>query len=63
VDIADVKDMDAVILAVSHEQFKDMTVSDFDKLYKAGNEKVLIDVKALLNKTEFDNAGYVYWRL
>ena len=63
VDIADVKDMDAVILAVSHEQFKGMTVADFDELYSGSGRKVLVDVKAMLNKAEFVDAGYLYWRL
>jgi UDP-N-acetyl-D-galactosamine dehydrogenase len=63
VDIATVKDMDAVILAVSHEQFKSLTVADFDKLYSGNNQKVLVDVKAMLNKAEFVDAGYLYWRL
>ena len=63
VDVADVKNMDAVILAVSHEQFKSLTVADFDKLYSGNNQKVLVDVKAMLNKAEFVDAGYLYWRL
>ena len=63
VDIATAKDMDAVILAVSHEQFKSLTVADFDKLYSGNNQKVLVDVKAMLNKAEFVDAGYLYWRL
>ena len=63
VDVADVKDMDAVILAVAHEQFQGLTVADFDKLYNGNHQKVLMDVKALLNKDDFKNAGYQYWRL
>ena len=62
-DIADVQDMDAVILAVAHDRFKALTVADFDKLYSSNHRKVLVDVKALLNKDDFKNAGYVYWRL
>lgn len=63
VDVADVKDMDAVILAVAHDQFQGLTVADFDKLYNGNHQKVLMDVKALLNKDDFKNAGYQYWRL
>ena len=62
-DIADVQDMDAVILAVAHDRFKALTVADFDKLYSSNHRKVLVDVKALLNKDDFKNAGYQYWRL
>lgn len=63
IDLADVRGMDAVILAVSHEKFKSLTVSDFDKLYSGTHQKVLIDVKAMLDKDKYQNAGYLYWRL
>ena len=63
VDLADVKDMDAVILAVAHDQFKSMSVADFDRFYTGEKTKVLIDVKAMLNKPAFEFAGYIYWRL
>ena len=62
-DVTDVKDMDAVILAVSHEQFKGLSVADFDRFYNGTRKKVLIDVKAMLDKPSFENAGYTYWRL
>ena len=63
VDVADVKNMDAVILAVAHEQFKSLSVADFDGFYSGAHKKVLIDVKAMLDKPSFENAGYTYWRL
>ena len=63
VDTADVRDMDAVVLAVAHTQFRGMTVADFDRFYNGSNRKVLVDVKAMLDKNAFDAAGYVYWRL
>ena len=62
-DVADVKNMDAVILAVAHEQFKSLTVADFDGFYSGTHKKVLIDVKAMLDKPAFESAGYTYWRL
>lgn len=63
VDTADVRDMDAVILAVAHTQFRGMTVADFDRFYNGSHRKVMVDVKAMLDKNAFDAAGYVYWRL
>lgn len=60
-----VKNMDAVILAVQHEEFKDLTMKEIDSFYPAGSEKkkVLVDIKGILDRKEFENAGYVYWRL
>ncbi len=65
VDMADIKDCDAVILAVAHEQFKDLTEADFDKMFKSGDNstKVLADIKGLLDRKYYENAGYIYWRL
>ena len=65
VDMSTIKDCDAVILAVAHEQFKDLTMADFDKMFKAGDNstKVLVDIKGLLDRKEYEAAGYNYWRL
>ena len=65
VDMNTIKDCDAVILAVAHEQFKDLTQADFDKMFKVGdnNTKVLADIKGLLDRKEYEAAGYKYWRL
>jgi UDP-N-acetyl-D-galactosamine dehydrogenase len=60
----DIKDCDAVILAVAHESYKALTMSDIDKLYADnGKAKVLTDLKGILDKKEYISKGYVYWRL
>ena len=64
VGIDAVKDCDAVILAVAHEQFKDITMADFESMFKQSeNKNVLVDIKGLLDRKEYENAGYIYWRL
>ena len=65
VDMNTIKDCDAVILAVAHEEFKTLTLADFDKMFKSGdnNKKVLADIKGLLDRKEYEAAGYNYWRL
>lgn len=62
VPIEDIKDMDAVILAVAHTEFKDMSMRTVDSLYGEG-KKVLLDIKGLLDRKEYEAAGYDYWRL
>ena len=62
-DMETIKDMDAIILAVSHEEFSSLTIEDMDKFYSGENKKVLLDIKGLLNRKEYENAGYIYWRL
>ena len=57
-----VKNCDAVILAVAHDEFKALSMSDFDALYK-NETKILLDVKGILDRKTFESAGYKYWRL
>jgi UDP-N-acetyl-D-galactosamine dehydrogenase len=57
-----VHDMDAVILAVAHKEFRSLLKSDIDKLYSEGT-KIMLDVKGIYDKTEYERAGYIYWRL
>lgn len=63
--LEEVKDANCVILAVAHDEFKNLSLEEIDKLYAAGTnaEKVLIDVKSILNKKEVELFGYRYWRL
>ncbi|MBR6635059.1 MAG: nucleotide sugar dehydrogenase [Clostridia bacterium] len=63
VDIADIKDMDVVIIAVGHDIFKALARSDVDAMFKADGKRVLIDVKGIFDKNEYTEAGYIYWRL
>lgn len=62
VDISTIKDMDAVVLAVAHDEFAHFSVEDIDKMFGKG-KKVLVDVKGVLNREKFEKAGYSYWRL
>lgn len=64
-DIKNIKNMDAVIIAVAHDQFKTLTNKDLNKLFKDVNNenKVIIDVKGILNRKEYENLGYQYFRL
>lgn len=65
IDANEIKDMDAIIIAVGHKEFLGMTVEDFDKFFKncPNKNKVIIDVKGILNKNEMNEKGYCYWRL
>lgn len=58
-----IRDMDAVILAVAHEQFKQLDMATIEALYKTDAPKVLLDLKGLLNRKAYEQAGYAYWRL
>lgn len=61
-DISEIKDMDGVILAVAHEEFSRFTTKDMDG-FCGGEHKVLLDIKGILSRKEYEEAGYCYWRL
>lgn len=65
IDIEDVVDLDCVILAVAHNEFKKLDWGYMDKLYGNFNkeERILIDVKGMLDRKEIEEKGYSYWRL
>ena len=64
-DINDITDADCVIIAVAHNEFKKMSISDFDRLFKKtdNKNKVLVDIKSIIDKKQAESAGYRYWRL
>ena len=63
--LEDVKDADCVIVAVAHNEFKKLSLSDIKKLYKIcdDSEKVIVDVKGLYKVSELKESGMKYWRL
>lgn len=64
-NIADIVDCDAVILAVAHTQFTNMTMEQVDSMFRPGEncKKVVGDIKGLLDRNAYEVAGYSYWRL
>ncbi|MCA0981209.1 nucleotide sugar dehydrogenase [Exiguobacterium aestuarii] len=60
----DVKDMDAVILAVAHKEFMDLSHEEISNWFNSMNEKkVLLDIKGVLNRKDYETGQYKYWRL
>jgi len=65
-DLSDVSEVDCVIVAVAHDEFKALSLDDIKALYNsalADNEKVLIDVKGLYSVKDLDASNLSYWRL
>jgi len=63
-DLDAVGHVDAIIYAVSHQAFADLTLDDFSRFCKNGNgQGVLVDVKSALKRNDVEAAGMVYWSL
>lgn len=63
VSMDEIKGVDALVVAVAHDKFVSMGSDDIKALFadKDDAEKVLVDVKSILNKADFE--GFRYWRL
>lgn len=63
--LEDVGEADCVIVAVAHNEFRAMGLSDIKKLFRecADEEKVLLDVKGLYKVDELNASGMKWWRL
>lgn len=64
-EAGEISDADCVIIAVAHNEFKAMPLSEINKIFKdtENKNKVLVDVKSMIDKKAAQNAGYRYWRL
>lgn len=63
--MSDVKEADCIVFAVAHNEFKAMGMEELDSLFAPcdNSEKVVIDVKSILDKKQILAKGYSYWRL
>ncbi|MDU6807957.1 MAG: nucleotide sugar dehydrogenase [Clostridium sp.] len=63
--LEDVKDVDCIILAVAHNEFRALSLNKLKSMFGIGsdNEKVLIDVKGIYSVQDLKESGMRYWRL
>lgn len=59
----EVRNMDAVVIAVAHSQFSRLTKEEIASFFNPDHKiKVLLDIKGLLDKRDYQE-DYLYWRL
>jgi len=65
INIQDVKDMDAIIVAVGHESFVNLDLKSILGMYNKNNKrrKIFFDIKGVFDKNNFDESDFIYWRL
>lgn len=63
VDVDKFHDLDALIIAVAHNEFLKLDIENIDAMFKSNITKVLLDLKGLLDREQYQVAGYKYWRL
>ncbi|SHO45709.1 nucleotide sugar dehydrogenase [Anaerocolumna xylanovorans] len=61
----DIKEADCIVFAVAHDEYKALTEEEILKMFRTGKaeERVLIDIKGILDKKGWQEKGYQFWRL
>ncbi|OEU71187.1 MAG: GDP-mannose dehydrogenase [Desulfovibrio sp. S3730MH75] len=63
VPFSDFKELDAVILAVSHDEYRNLSFDDIKSWFRVPANALIIDVKCFFDRDELDKAGIRFWRL
>lgn len=63
--LKDIQNIDCLVLAVAHNEFKTMNLQDMNSFFKKlpNSEKVFIDLKNICSLSELTFSGYNFWRL
>lgn len=64
-NIKEIKNIDCIIIAVAHNEFKKITLDKLKTLYRKtkDSDKVLIDVKGLYSIKDLNKSNITWWRL
>ena len=57
--------LNALVIAVAHNDFLELSYNDIESFFsdQDNKQKVLIDVKGIMDRNIYEDAGYQYWRL
>lgn len=63
--LSDVKEADCIVFAVAHKEFTELTENQINGMFRVlpAQEKLIIDIKNIINKEEMEDRGYTYWSL
>lgn len=61
----EIENLDCLILAVAHDSYRNRDSKQWDKFFAANSteRQIIIDVKGILDKTQFPNDKFLVWRL
>lgn len=64
-ELESISNADCIIVAVAHNEFKELTLMNIKKLYRnvPDDQRVLIDVKGIFSINDLRNSGLQWWRL
>lgn len=65
-DLNEIKNADALVFTVAHPQFSELSFEEINAFFReelSNREKIIIDVKSILDKDQYISEGYMFWRL
>jgi UDP-N-acetyl-D-galactosamine dehydrogenase len=65
VDLDEIKGADCLVFTVAHEEFKNISYEQIDEMFGnfENDQKVIIDIKSIMDRKELEKRKYSYWRL
>lgn len=65
VNLDELCDLDAIIVAVSHKEYRDLRTRDMEVMFNrlSGAKHIIMDIKGIFNQEMFPDREYIYWRL
>lgn len=61
--LKDADEMDAVILAVPHNEYLTLDAEILKSFFKKNQKPVCVDIPAALSKLKLEDKGFIYWQL
>lgn len=63
VELSEIKNADCLIFAVGHDQFKKLSLDEINDYFNNCTEKIVVDVKSILDKKQMRKLDFKYWNL
>lgn len=57
-----IENLDCLIIAVAHDEFKKISISEIGRMFLQEQRKIVIDVKGIRKELE-NKKDYIYWSL
>lgn len=58
-----IKDIDCLIIAVGHKEYCQLPIQQIESFFNPESQKIIIDIKQILDKQVWIHKGYQYWSL
>ena len=63
VEMDALRDLDAIIVAVAHEEFKVLNLKQVEKMFSSKEKSILIDIKSTISKEIVNKLNSTFWSL